>query len=215
MQIRSLLDLRNSAFAVVYSAGFESEVSMSSHIQQTINTLQEELRRQLDEVAETKRVINGLCKRIGAQALYPDADKSSESGFQIRRDQWYGQSLATAMREYLLMRRAAGHGPATVAEIHDALTSGGFSFETKDSDNAKRGIRISLTKNTALFHRLPGAGEGVFGLIEWYPEAKAGKREKANGDDKPSDGEVPDSLAIEKPLSKQAPCKEKKGGEGE
>jgi hypothetical protein len=60
-------------------------------------------------------------------------------------------------------------GPATVKEIYDALKAGGYKFETKNDANAMRNLRISLTKNTSIFHKLPG---GEFGLNEWYPKLK-------------------------------------------
>jgi hypothetical protein len=51
-------------------------------------------------------------------------------------------------------------------------------------------MRISLAKNSSLFHKLP---TGKFGLLEWYPNAKPLKASKtaddeagaedANGDD--------------------------------
>lgn len=167
---------------------------MSDHIDQTIATLQDQLRKHLDAAAETRRVINSLCRAVNREPLYLEAEQDHGTT-SIRRDQWYGQPLATAMREYLTMRRSAGLGPATAQEIHAALAAGGYLFDTKDDDNAKRGIRISLTKNTAIFHKLPGGN--TFGLAEWYPNAKRERPSQdasANGDapsqDKPEAKEV-------------------------
>ena len=161
---------------------------MSEHIQQTIATLQEQLRKHLEAAAETKRVINSLCRTVGRAPIYADEEQIDHPA-NIRRDQWYGQPLSTAIREYLTMRRSANQGPATVNEIHDALVLGGYEFEAKDDDNAKRGLRVSLTKNTAIFHRLPGGN--TFGLIEWYPNAK---RERQVADDQQKDQVVRPAL---------------------
>jgi hypothetical protein len=98
----------------------------------------------------------------------------------MRRDQFYGVPLATAIREYLQMRRASNLGPATVNDIHAALVSGGFVFETRNEANAKRALYISLGKNTLMFHKLPSGTDAtaVFGLKEWYPRTKEAVKPK-------------------------------------
>jgi len=121
------------------------------------------------KVAEQKRVVNGLCEAAGRPPLYQNIDTASSLNLgNIQSDQYYGQPLATAMRSILEMRKAIGRGPATVREIYDTLMQGGFKFEAKD-ENALRGLRQSLTKNSAVFHKLPN---GSYGLLEWYPNAK-------------------------------------------
>lgn len=147
---------------------------MSTHVEQTIADLVQETARMETDLNDNKRLVNKLCTKIGKLPPYPDTERATEVGIgNVRRDQWYGQSISTSIREYLSIRRAANLGPATVNEIYDALVSGGFAFEARDADNAKRGIRICLTKNTSLFHRLPD--DKHYGLIEWYPEAKTRK----------------------------------------
>ncbi len=153
---------------------------MSDHIQQTIADLQQKLRRQEQEVAETKRLINLLCREAGNEALYPETDTAAaESVFSLRSDQFYGRPLATVMKEYLNMRRSARLGAATVKEIFEALSRGGYKFEAKNEENAKRGLQVSLSKNQA-FHRIP---TGAWGLTEWYPSVKPEKLEN----DKPGE----------------------------
>lgn len=121
-------------------------------------------------LAEQKRVVNGLCLTAGRAAVYQDVDKKTATAQlgNIQPDQYYGQPLASAIRAILEMRRANGRGPATVREIYDTLCEGGFKFEAKD-ENALRGLRQSLTKNSVTFHKLPN---GSYGLLEWYPNAK-------------------------------------------
>lgn len=98
----------------------------------------------------------------------------------IRNDQFYGQPLATAIREFLQMRKAAGGGAASVKEIYDALVRGGFKFEARDDVNAQRGLRQSLTKNSITFHKLPN---GNYGLLEWYPNAKPARPDRDEEDE--------------------------------
>lgn len=133
----------------------------------------------------------------GEQPRYMDADLATTLGTSsIRRDQWYGQPISTAIREYLTMRRASNAGPSTVNEIYDALTQGGFKFDAKDEENAKRGLRISLTKNTSIFHRLPDGKH--YGLIEWYPDIKVRKERLSAADDTAdaADGNGEDSTEV-------------------
>jgi hypothetical protein len=148
---------------------------VSDHIQQTIAHYQAKLREQEKAVQKTKMFINELCVEGGLQPMYPEAELESSNGtnLSIQADQFYGVAQATALRQILEMRRALRQGPATVHDLYNALVQGGFAFETKNEENAKRGLRISLTKNSAIFHKLPN---GKFGLLEWYPNAKNIKR---------------------------------------
>jgi DNA-directed RNA polymerase delta subunit len=76
-------------------------------------------------------------------------------------------------------RQIANVGPATVNEIYDSLVAGGYNFQTKNDDYAKRNLYTTLTKNSSVFHRLPN---GLWGLLEWYPDAKTAKTPKpSNG----------------------------------
>lgn len=106
--------------------------------------------------------------------MYQDTElhEGGSVSLSIQGDQFYGQPLATCIRQILEMRKALKQGPATVNEIFGALVQGNYQFETKNEDNAKRGLRISLTKNTSIFHKLPN---GKFGLLDWYPNAKTAK----------------------------------------
>lgn len=159
---------------------------MSDHIVKTIEELEHKLAEQVSAVVATKSLINQLCEMAKVPARYHDADLTAGSGpsLSIRSDQFYGQPQAACVREILEMRKALNKGPATVNEIYSALVEGGFAFDTKNDENAKRGLRISIAKNTALFHKLPN---GKIGLKAWYPNAKSGKLKKdldgpSNGD---------------------------------
>jgi hypothetical protein len=145
-----------------------------SDLDQTIAMFQAKLRPHEKEVARIRGAINLVCELHGRPPMYPeDAPESDVIGLSIRSDQFYGQPLAAAIRTVLEMRKKLNSGPATVNEIYDSLQQGGFAFDTKNDENAKRGLRISLSKNTAVFHKLPN---GKFGLLEWYPNAKTPKK---------------------------------------
>ena len=98
-----------------------------------------------------------------------------------------GKALTAAVRTILAARyEAAGNepAPATVDEIHEAMTQGSFAFEAAAVESQKTGIRISLGKNTPVFVKLPGTDS--FGLVDWYPGlrrggSKSARASKANG----------------------------------
>lgn len=142
---------------------------MSNHIEQAIADLEERLKPLEVQATEIKTAINQLCKVSGLPERYTLGRE--EAPTQIRNDQFYGQPLATCVRTFLVSRKAAGHGAASVGEIYSALLKGGYQFDSKNEDYSKRGLRQSLTKN-GIFHKLPN---GNYGLTEWYPNAKERK----------------------------------------
>ena len=172
---------------------------MSDHITQTIAVLEERLRSKLEEVEAVKNMINELAKLAGQPLPHAEATRAAAPGIaSLRADHFYGRPLATVVREYLELRKASGLGPASVNEIHEALLKGGYAFDTSNDAIAKRGLRVSLSKNSSVFHRLP---QGEWGLVEWYPAVKArADRNTKNGnssepneaarDDEGSDAEV-------------------------
>lgn len=174
---------------------------VDEYFDRTIAHLVEDIRQGEVDLAENKRVVNRLCVKANRPTIYPDADVvSGPSIGNIRRDQWYGQPISGAIREYLSLRRSANLGPASVGEIYDALCDGGFSFDAKDPENAKRGIRVCLTKSSSIFHRLPNGN--MYGLLDWYPEAKARKEREpaaepaaANGEDAATQEPDPEPVA--------------------
>jgi hypothetical protein len=141
--------------------------------ERTINDLVAKIEERMKPILEDKRIVNKLCSHAGIAPRYPDVESEGARGsLAIRRDQFHKKPLATAVREYLEQRGRSdrgGLGAATVNEIFDALISGGYKPETDDEENAKRGLRIALTKNSVTFYRVPG---GAYGLLEWYPNAK-------------------------------------------
>jgi len=170
---------------------------MSDHINKTIEDAQGELRKREQAVRETKRFINQLCKFGQMELMYPEAegdDETSAAPSAIRRNAFYGKPLATCVREILEIRQRSGQGhrEASLEDIMAALKAGSFDIGaiSKDADGQKRGVAISLAKNSATFHKLPN---GDFGLMEWYDhvrKAKAGeKAATASAGDKQADDE--------------------------
>lgn len=169
---------------------------MSDHIKKTIDDALAELRKQEAAVIATKSLINRLCEFAKMEPMFAETElkASTESGVRtsIKRNAFYGQPLATCVREFLTMRRNASGGSggeATLDEIMAALREGSYDFSSisKDEDGQKRGVAISLAKNTTTFHRLPN---GDFGLFSWYPNVKA-KKEKPANDTQPNQAQAP------------------------
>jgi hypothetical protein len=97
---------------------------------------------------------------------------SGQAG-QINSDAFYGKRQATAVREYLEMRRSAGLGPAKPREIYDALRQGGYQFNAQEDETALVGMRALLRKMNSTFHKVPGTS--AYGLRSWYPHAGDGE----------------------------------------
>lgn len=153
---------------------------MSDHTLRTIADAERDLEQQLAQVRDTKRLINGLCKLIGQPSRYTDIDTpESKIGSVTRGDEYYGKPLAQVVRAILEDRQRTGLGPASVNELYTAMVAGGYQFENANEDNSKRGLRISLAKNSQTFHKLPS---GKFGLLAWYPAVREPRvRSSVNG----------------------------------
>jgi hypothetical protein len=140
--------------------------------ERAISDLVAKIEERMKPILEDKRTVNKLCELAGMSPRYADAEIANTGSFAIKPDQFHAKPLATAVREYLTQRGPSdrgGLGAASVNEIFEALISGGYTADAADENNAKRGLRIALTKNSQTFYRLPG---GAYGLLEWYPNAK-------------------------------------------
>jgi hypothetical protein len=147
-----------------------------------LKVAEQRLEAQEIQVIETKKTVNRLCEWADIPARYPDLDfspsKPTCTGV-VRGDEYYEKPLAWVVRQILEARHGAGLGPATVDEIYAAMEDGSYQFEIPDRETAKRGLHISLAKNSSTFHKLPS---GKFGMREWYPGVKEPKAdESANG----------------------------------
>lgn len=117
---------------------------------------------------------------------------SGSPSIKLHSDTFTGKKLASAVRDYLEMRkRAGGDAPATSREIFDALKEGGFSSGAKDDATGLVVLRTMLRKNTVVFAKLPN---GKYGLRAWYGNLRSPKAGKA-GDDDAGDDAVGDDAA--------------------
>ena len=147
---------------------------MDDTMKATVETLVGKVEAKTKELAELKRTINFLVREAGGEPMYADESNDSGSGAggtMIHPDRFYGKSPITAAREYLESRRRA----VRVEEVLAALEAGGFDFEAQGwrKQDRLRSLAISLSKNTAVFHKLPN---GTYGLVKFYPDLQEKKR---------------------------------------
>jgi hypothetical protein len=142
---------------------------MSDDIQSTIEVLSNKVRAKEEEAAKLKKLINELCTELGIDIRYPNVSDVGGSA-AIRSDHFYGLPLTAAIRNYLEHRKASGLGAASVVDIYKAIKGGGYKFETKSDQNSQISVGNTLRKTSSIFHRLPN---GQYGLLSWYPSAKA------------------------------------------
>lgn len=152
--------------------------AMTKTLDQAIDELVADIGKLEAEVRDKKKTVNTLCGVAGRDNMFVLDTPEASVPTRIRPDQFYGQPLATAVRTILEMRKAQNLGAATVKEIFEALTAGGYTFNTKSDDVAHASLRNSLAKNTVTFHKLPN---GRFGMLSWYPAAKAAKPTQNGG----------------------------------
>lgn len=146
---------------------------MSDTLKTAIDELNRKLEQKMREVADLKRAINIMSREAGETAPYDDAEPEAtkQANPDVRADRFYGKSPTTAAREYLEERKK----PASAEDVLRALEAGAFDFKGQGWENEKLRLRylaISLSKNTAIFTKLPN---GLFGLAKWYPGAKKPK----------------------------------------
>ena len=150
---------------------------MSEHVERTLEMVVGQIADLERQLSEKKKIANGLCQLAGHPPMFED-EEAVTTGTALRPDEFYGRPLATVVQEVLERRRRSGLGAATVSEIFETLSRGGFHFNTKNAENAKRGLYNSLSKNPK-FHRLPN---NTYGLTEWYPNIKKGKQPPEDGE---------------------------------
>ncbi|MEX1232087.1 MAG: hypothetical protein WEB58_17720 [Planctomycetaceae bacterium] len=162
-------------------------VDMSDHIQKTVDEVRVQIDQLTKDLAHKKRMVNDLLALAGQPPCYVDIESSSHTSSSIRPDQFYGQPLAKVARKILEIN----HRAMAVSAIYDAMVTGGYDFNTATAENAKRALRISLSKNTSTFHKLPNA---TVGLLEWYPNIKASGKSKP--DDNRENGNESDDVEV-------------------
>ena len=156
---------------------------MSESMKATIAELQRHLEDLEQQAIDTKRTINSLCRVLGDEPIYSEHELEDGVGAvgalvtDLKGDEYFNKPLASAVRMILETRRDNNLGPASAEEIYEALSKGGFEFDGRGEASQLRGLKISLSKNTSTFRKLPN---GKVGLAEWYGVVKAA-RPRQNG----------------------------------
>lgn len=172
---------------------------MTKTIDQAIDELVAEITEMEGAVRAKKVTVNTLCGVAVRDELYVLEAPEGSVPTRIRPDQFYGQPLASAVRTILEMRKQQNLGAATNKEIYEALVAGGYQFQTKSEDVSLASLRNSLSKNTTTFHKLPN---GRFGMLAWYPNAKAAKpAANSNGDAGETEAETGNEEAAAEPAT--------------
>jgi hypothetical protein len=156
----------------------ERKMAIDDPYQKVLDDFLKKREEQLAQVTNTERAINLLNQTMGQEPMFPNAGgELARPQLGVRKDQFYGKPLATAVTEILKPR---GHA-VEPEKILEELKAGGFDFRVTGWKNEKqwlRGLSISLAKNPK-FHRLPS---GAFGLAEFYPNVMS-KKAKAKAQD--------------------------------
>lgn len=122
---------------------------------------------------------------------YLESDETDEAPGPLRAAYDAARMAAIARRDALMQHVVREDLPREWRLIEDGQYYGTF-IGTRDEENAKRGLRVSLTKNSVTFHKLPN---GKYGLLDWYPGAKTkrprnGTTNDAADDDNGIDAEL-------------------------
>ena len=170
---------------------------MSEHILRTIEEMEAKLREYEQQVVSHKKLINQLCVYAGLEVKYPDTELQPVGNsmvLTVKRNSFFSRPLTTCVKEYLEMRKRAGLDAAPLDEIFKALQEGGYHLDdisTKGEAEQRRGVAISLAKNSSTFVRLASKD---WGLLEWYPNLKR-RRAAENGGKAGSGDDEPEASA--------------------
>ena len=139
---------------------------MSNAVLETIELVKQEIADLERQLNQKKTTVNGLYPLAKIDPIYVIEDQIQvAASAALNGDEYYSKKASTAVRMVLEARKARGSGPATSGEIYDALLAGGYKFDAKNEANAKNSLRVTLSKNSSIFHRLPNK---KVGLTKWY-----------------------------------------------
>ena len=142
---------------------------MEESLEQAIEVLKQKVEEKAKELNEAKKAVNQFCVCIGETPIYEiNGGSVGALTTDLKGHEYYMKPTATVVAD-ILERRGETGGPATVKEIFEQMKAGGYLFEAKSDENAMRGLRQSITKNSTKFHKLPN---GKIGLTKWFPELK-------------------------------------------
>ena len=165
---------------------------MQAEINAAIEKMQLKLNQILCEALELKKAINVMRRTIGQDPLYEEVAEDIKTGNTVlRRDQYFGMTLTTAVREVI---RSFGSA-VSPQDIIEQLEKGGFDFPSnwKDKKDYPRLLAISIGKNRRDFVPVPTADGTIYGIWEFYPEKKREKEKKKNNNSSSEEVEVDES----------------------
>lgn len=154
-----------------------------SHIEQTIEEIENQIRQKRKELEGLQIAVNHLCKLLDPNAAprYEIKGQSAEMPLaKLKGDEYFRRPTATVITYILKDRKARKMGPATIKEIYEKMIEGGYIFTVK---TPKVAIGTAMGKNPK-FTRLDN---DKWGLTEWYPPVKGeiNNKEKAAQTGKP------------------------------
>lgn len=148
---------------------------MADHVLKTIEDLKRDIATLESQVNEKKKMANYLSNMAGNGDIFLVEAIDASSVMPSNGDEYYGKPAVTAIRAVLTARKSANLGPATLEEIYETLIAGGYLFDAASKTNAKNSLRVTLSKRSSTFHKLPN---GKYGLVKWYDKIKAPKKGK-------------------------------------
>jgi DNA-directed RNA polymerase delta subunit len=175
------------------------------HIEQTIEELESQICQKQKELLGLQIAVNNLCKLLepDAEPRYRIEEQNKEMpAIRLKGDEYFRRPTATVITRILEDRKKRSMGPATIDEIHEKMTEGGYVFDVKDP---RKSIATAMGKNPK-FTRLDN---DKWGLTEWYPPGKA-EKEDTSKKDKASRPETPRRRGRPR---KQPLAPERNGGE--
>lgn len=136
-----------------------------SHIEQTIEDIESQIRQKQKELEGLQIAVNYLCKLLDPNAAprYNIKGQSAEMPLtRLKGDEYFRRPKATVITSILQDRKTRKMGPATINEIYEKMIEGGYIFDVKEP---KVAIGTAMGKNQK-FTRLDN---DKWGLTEWYP----------------------------------------------
>jgi hypothetical protein len=163
---------------------------MNAAIQNAIDKIHAQIDILEDKIVRKKEAINTLCETEDEPLLYPDIVRGILTAhISFRSDQFFGKPVATSVKE-ILEQRGTRLGAISLDELFNTMKAGGFVFENKKDQIAKRNLAITLSMNPS-FTRVPSNGH--IGLTKWYGNLRKKKdKERENGSAEPSISDSPE-----------------------
>jgi len=101
---------------------------------------------------------------------------------QVKDDSFFGLSIPDAARKFLGMRKR----PASTPDIADALKRGGLTtLKPETFANTVGSVLNRIGKNEGSIVKV---GRGKWGLAEWYPGRRKGKKQNDEGEESSENG---------------------------